>query len=201
MHQIPFSHDENSMDYSSQDSNPIDFSKNKKDLVPSHCNSNHIPEEDIDRRCISNVSIQYRMIHQISIFYFILYFEFNQKIQDENNNGENRRYLDDSINQIQIENPISPVPVQASAMYLQNLSTKTMPFTPIKQRLKYENSQTICAINDAYLSTIEKTMKAAAAIRNMDSTGQISNAAALSPMASGSGTCVALATATAMVSF
>lgn len=62
----------------------------------------------------------------------------------------------------------------AAVAYLQNISRNkspitavTSPFVPAvapsfglaaKQKLKYENSQAICAINDAYLTTIEKTM-------------------------------------------
>lgn len=51
----------------------------------------------------------------------------------------------------------------AAVCYLQNISrTKSPipPFSPSKQRHKFDNTQAICAINDAYLTTIEKSMLA-----------------------------------------
>lgn len=40
-------------------------------------------------------------------------------------------------------------------------SSSSSPFSMGKQKIKYENSQAICAINDAYLNSLEKTMKTA----------------------------------------
>ena len=58
---------------------------------------------------------------------------------------------------------------QPSSIYMQSNNCNRLTYspsliTPTKHRLKYETTQqqTICAINDAYLSTIEKTMLAAA---------------------------------------
>ncbi len=75
--------------------------------------------------------------------------------QDENNNGDSnhRTEIASTINSVV---PIS-TPFPSSAYPQKPITPST--FSPNKQfRAKYENSQAICKINDAYLSAIERNM-------------------------------------------
>ncbi|KAG4068055.1 hypothetical protein HA402_011388 [Bradysia odoriphaga] len=120
--------DDNSMDYSSQDSNPIDFSKSNKDLVHAKVpSSHHAAEEEIERR-VGPVN------------------------QDENNNGDRT----EAAPTVSTAVPIS-IPFPSSAFPQKPINTIPSPYSPNKQfRTKYDNSQVICKINDAYLNAIER---------------------------------------------
>lgn len=141
------------MDYSSQDSNPIDFSKSNKDLVHNKVPStHHASEEDLERRVIPVVRCFRRRFYvwnSNTIFIF--------QNQDENNNADaNHR-----VEAASTANPVIPISTSfPSTVYPQKPINPNPPsFSPIKQfRAKFENSQAICKINDAYLSAIERNM-------------------------------------------
>lgn len=145
------------MDYSSQDSNPIDFSKSSKDLVHNKVPNAlpHAIDEELERRVMP-------IVRQCS--HNIIKNSPNQvqfQNQDENNNGDSN-HRTDAVASMNLTAPISsPFP---SSAYPQKpigppINTNPSTFSPNKQfRAKYENSQAICKINDAYLSAIERNM-------------------------------------------